>query len=163
MNNSLRLDEVGDVARPFTVAELHGHVAPLAVAVAQRRLPSLALAFAVFSALSRGRTPRRSMVARARSGQLCDALVAMTTLDAREQESMTRVHDVVAALHPVCLDALEDLLANAPAIFPILEAERMHRVGMLEQDWRLVALPPLADGTLAARVLVNVRRADAEA
>lgn len=160
--STLRLDAIGDVARPFTVAEVEGTLAPLAVAIDAGRVPSIALLFPIIAALRHGRRPRRGDVALRAVGPIANALVAVMVLDARKESSRRKVHDVVRALDAVGLDAVEDLLARYPAVRPIIEAERMHRAGLLRADWSLVLEGRAPSGRIAARVLAPVRAPTAD-
>lgn len=163
--NTLRLDAIGDVARPFTEAEVHGTLAPLSVLIEARRAPALVLLVPIANALRAGRRPRRGDVVLRFVGPLATALAVALSMDARCAASRRRVHDVLRALPDPAVDALEDLLARFPAIRPLLEAERMHRAGLLREDWTLVLEPrqPAPSGRIAAVVRAPVRAPIADA
>lgn len=160
---SLRVDQIGDVARPFSEEEVE-HFAPFAQLVAAGRLPSLALLGPVLASLGGGRRPARGQAASSHVGPIADALVAMLSLDAREIASRRAIHDAVRALDSVCLDAVEDMLARFNAARPLLEAERMWRHGLLCEDWCLVLSDvPAGPGRISARVVAPIRQAVADA
>lgn len=161
---SLRVDQIGDVARPFTEEEVE-HFSPFAQLVAAGRLPSLALLGPVLASLRDGRRPARGQAASSHVGPIVDALVAMLALDARVMESRAAIHDSVRALDSTCIDAVEDMLAHFDAARPLLEAERMWRHGLLCDDWCLVLSPepPAVPGRISARVVAPIRQGVADA
>lgn len=149
----------GNVARPFTEEEVRARLTPLAALIDAGRAPSIVLCPPVIEALRAGRHPRRGLVVLRVLGPLLNALVVLLALDARREASRRKLHDAVRALDAPSLDALDDMLARFPAVSPIVEAERMHRAGLLCADWSIVldARQPGPDGRIAARVLAPLR------
>lgn len=141
MNGTIRLDEVGSVARAWLPEVVEHSVRPLAVMIHQGTLPQLALAGPVISALSQGTSDRRSRAALADVGPIISALIALLVLDARTVAANIDVHNALRALLPVSLDAVEDLLAPSSGVSNLVEAERMFRAGLLAHDWILRAVP----------------------
>jgi hypothetical protein len=136
--DSMRVDEVGDVARPFTVEEVDGPLRDVALAVAARRIPSLVMLSPILASLQRGARPRRGVFAARTVGALARAVVAILAFDVTKTEtSIPELREAVRLLDSPALDALEDLFARFPAIRPIIEADRMRRAGLLEGEWEL--------------------------
>ncbi len=158
--DTLRLDAVGDVARPLLLEEVHRVLVPTANAVRLRKLPELALLAVLAPAIGRGRNTRRGALAMRHAGRMVRAVVSMIALDVRDPARVGELHEDVRALSDVCLDALDDVLANVPPVRPILEAERMWRAGLLREDWtmRVAGAAPLR-----AVVVALIRPAVAEA
>lgn len=159
---TLRLDDVGSVARAFTVEEVD-YLAPAAAQVAASLTPALSLLYPIHLSLAHGANPRRARAAGRSLGQIIVAFAVMIAIDARCPHCRVRVHDALRALPPEGIDALDDMLANFPAARPLLEAERMFRANMLADDWRLDLEPELRDGRVVATVRARAREGIASA
>lgn len=135
--STLRNDERGTVARAWLPEVVANSVVPIASMVHAGTLPQLALAGPVISAISQGSNSKRAAAALRDIGSIIEALVALLVLDVRVPSSNAAVHDAIRVLTPVCLDAVEDMLAESVSVIHLVEVERMWRVGILESDWEL--------------------------
>lgn len=160
---SLRVGEIGDVARPLTEKRVRA-LTPIAERVLAQKLPTLSLLSVLVEALRAGRCPERGRAASRTLGPLLAAFIVLVALDVRAESSRRRLHAALRALEPVSLDALEDLLSAFPVARTLIEAERMHRAGLLTEDWSL-ALGDEADpsGKIPVRVHAPLRQDFAEA
>lgn len=154
--DSIRLDQIGDVAEPFTKLQVEGLLTPIAISISAKRLPELALLGPILGALRRGVHPRRGEVAARTIGPLTRALVSLLVLDARQLSSVQEMRESLRDLSLPCLDALEDLLAQYRAARPLIEAERMYKRDLLEHDWS-ISTPPGTSDRIEARVLCKIR------
>jgi hypothetical protein len=165
VDRTIRIDALGSVARPFTVEEIRETLGPICIAVRARRVADISLLMPVLNALRHGRSPRRGEVAARQVGQIVNAFVELVVMDGRSAESRTRAHDRLRALENPAVDALEDLLGNFAQLGPIFEAERMHRAGLLVDDWRIVYAPheKVPAGFFAVHVVAKLRLSSASA
>jgi len=159
--DTLRLDAIGDVARPFELCELSRSMIPLALGVTLKRVSPLSLLAPLARSLMFGRRPRRGELVMHRAGDVINAFVVLVTIDVCDPETRRRAHEVVRRLELPAIDAIEDMLAHLPAVRPILEAERLYRAG-LAGDWTLVA-GTVTDGRRIALVVSEAIRSSISA
>lgn len=162
--NTMRLDAIGDVAQPFTLFQLKHTLKRMAMLVVQGTASNLVLLNPVLEALREGRRKNRSILMTRRSvNPLIDALVQALTFDARDPKKLATMHASIRALPLVAIDALEDLLAYYQAVRPLLEAERLHRAGMLEGDWNFELGATEPDGKIQLRIRMKATTPGAQA
>lgn len=162
--NTLRLDAIGDVARPFELDELRT-LNTLAQLVRAKKSPRLVFLVPVLASLRHGKREKRSATASKAVNQLMNVLAAALVFNALDPASCAELHACVRALSLPALDAFEDMLARYTSVRPLLEAERMWRAGLLATDWSIEAVVASASvqAPVHVRVLLNPRQPEAQA
>lgn len=141
-----------EVARPITAEELPTWDA-LADALAENRLPVMAVGGHLIGRLTRTRRGRAALPS---VGRIACAVAA--TLALPETAALDVLRSQVIPLSDAALDAYEELLREVrPIVHDVVLAERLRRSGSLAATWR-VRLSEVAETRGLPEVLIPIRK-----